>query len=365
MKKLFFLTALLCASVMAFATAEDTWLEGNPTYANQFKWFSIDGVTAPMEVVNIQSKDGFDVIFVNVGQADFDREVGIIGCEAITDMGAGVWIKINSLTKKQNTILFKNSAGATLRGLIIYNEKGEAGEEPEKADPQLTLNQDAVTLSADVAETFQIVPSREGEGAISYESNKPGIASVSETGLVTAVGRGTASITVRVAATDSHAAALKKLTVTVTGKLNWDALEWLGDGAGGGAYSNKYKLAPADGQNVVNIQNREVESVVYPGIYTTFEGVVEACSLGAGNFDIQGGGIWLFLAAFTKQYTEVTVTAGGKDYTFEVFFVDGQDTATAITNVSVEPKAVKIIENGVLYIVKDGIRYNVLGTKQN
>ena len=124
MKKLSFLFALLCASLMAFATAEDTWLEGNATYANQFKWFAIDGVTAPMEVVNIQSKDGFDVIFVNVGQADFDRETGIIGCEAITDAGAGVWIKISSLTKKNNEIYFKNAGGDVLRGLIIYNDKG-------------------------------------------------------------------------------------------------------------------------------------------------------------------------------------------------------------------------------------------------
>ena len=124
MKKLSFLFALLCASLMAFATAEDTWLEGNATYANQFKWFAIDGVTAPMEVVNIQSKDGFDVIFVNVGQADFDRETGIIGCEAITDAGAGVWIKISSLTKKNNEIYFKNAGGTVLRGFIIYNDKG-------------------------------------------------------------------------------------------------------------------------------------------------------------------------------------------------------------------------------------------------
>ena len=124
MKKLSFLFALLCVSMMAFAVAEDTWLEGNATYANQFKWFAIDGVTAPMEVINIQAKDGVDVIFVNVGQADFDRTTGIIGCEAITDDGAGVWIKISSLTKKNNEIYFKNAGGTTLRGLIIYNDKG-------------------------------------------------------------------------------------------------------------------------------------------------------------------------------------------------------------------------------------------------
>ena len=36
--------------------------------------------------------------------------------------------------------------------------------------------------------------------------------------------------------------------------IDWSQYEYLGDGAGGGAYSNKYKVAPAEGQNVVNIQ---------------------------------------------------------------------------------------------------------------
>ncbi|MBO4454343.1 MAG: discoidin domain-containing protein [Paludibacteraceae bacterium] len=148
MKKLFFLAALLCASVMAFATAEDTWLEGNANYANQFKWFAIDGVTAPQEVVNIQSKDANDVIYVNVGQADFDRTTGIIGCEAITDVGAGVWIKISSLTKKNNEIYFKNAGGTTLRGLMIYNELGKEVWEIYDTNFALASNGASATASS-------------------------------------------------------------------------------------------------------------------------------------------------------------------------------------------------------------------------
>ena len=148
MKKLFFLAALLCASVMAFATAEDTWLEGNANYANQFKWFAIDGVTAPQEVVNIQSKDANDVIYVNVGQADFDRTTGIIGCEAITDAGAGVWIKISSLTKKNNEIYFKNAGGTTLRGLMIYNELGKEVWEIYDTNFALASNGASATASS-------------------------------------------------------------------------------------------------------------------------------------------------------------------------------------------------------------------------
>lgn len=362
MKKLFFLTALLCASVMAFATDEDTWLEGNSTYANQFKWFSIDGVTAPMEVVNIQSKNGFDVIFVNVGQADFDRESGIVGCEAITDQGAGVWIKISSLTKKNNTIYFKNSQEATLRGLVIYNDKGETSGD-EKTNPQLTIDPTTVTLSAAApAQTIQIqVTKADGSGAVSYESSNAGIASVSETGLVTAVGRGTATITVRVAEYGNYAAASKKLTVTVTGPINWDAFSWIGDGAGGGAYNNKYKLAAADSQNVINIQQPAWASAA--GIYTEFPAGISSCNLGEGNYKIQGAGIILYLSAFTLQETEVKVTVASVEHTFSVYYADGSNTTTAITNTEVEAKAVKVFENGQLIIIKNGVKYNALGAE--
>ena len=37
--------------------------------------------------------------------------------------------------------------------------------------------------------------------------------------------------------------------------IDWDGYDWIGDGAGGGAYSNKYKLAADGDQGVVNIQH--------------------------------------------------------------------------------------------------------------
>ena len=57
MRKLTFLFALLCASVMAWAyTSEpNTWIgTTDPTYANQFKWLTVDAVAPPSDVVNIQ-----------------------------------------------------------------------------------------------------------------------------------------------------------------------------------------------------------------------------------------------------------------------------------------------------------------------
>ena len=170
MKKITFLFALLCASMMGFAINQDTWIEGNPAYANQFKWYAIDGTTAPMEVVNIQLKDGQDVIYVNVGQADFDRENGIIGCEAFTDAGAGVWIKISSLTLMYNEIYFKHTNGTVLRALMIYNALGI--NETGKTTAELSITSSTtLTLDATISETSQITWTSNNENTPTFTSS--------------------------------------------------------------------------------------------------------------------------------------------------------------------------------------------------
>ncbi len=105
--------------------------------------------------------------------------------------------------------------------------------------------------------------------------------------------------------------------------INWNSYSWLGDGAGGGAYSNKYKVAPAEGQNVVNIQQPGWASE--PGIYTSnFGGAISSCSLG-DKCAIDGGGIVLYLSAFTAKETEVTIVAALGTKTFTVYYEDGTE----------------------------------------
>jgi len=105
--------------------------------------------------------------------------------------------------------------------------------------------------------------------------------------------------------------------------IDWSGYEWLGDGAGGGAYSNKYKVAPAQGQNVVNIQKPGWAAEA--GIYTSdFGGAISSCSLG-DKCAIDGGGIVLYLSAFTAKETEVTVVAAQGSKTFTVYYVDGTE----------------------------------------
>ena len=72
------------------------------------------------------------------------------------------------------------------------------------------------------------------------------------------------------------------------------------------------------------------------------------------------------------DYTEKTFTAMTQlgfilPHTAVAYFIDNvyfyKDDATAITNTEVEAKAVKVIENGQLFIIKNGVKYNTLGVE--
>lgn len=98
---------------------------------------------------------------------------------------------------------------------------------------------------------------------------------------------------------------------------NWDNLEWLGDGAGGGKYSNMFKVCLPEGWGVVNIQSPGFATK--PGIYVTVPAGISACSLGEGNYDVQGAGIILHVDAFTQEETEVSIIHGTGEGTLTVY----------------------------------------------
>ena len=236
MKKLFFLTALLCASVMAFAAIDWNnyeWLgdgAGGGAYSNKYKIALASG----QAVVNIQ-KPGF----ADEAGIYTTFPAGIISCTLADGQyavqGAGAVLYLSAFTKQETEVTVVHGTGTCV--FTVYYVDGEASSSG-KADPELSLNKTADTLSAESpAETFQIIPTKKGNGAISYSSNNSGIASVSETGLVTAVGRGIARITVSLAETDDYADAVATLVVTVTGPINWDAISWLSGS------NDKYKLS--------------------------------------------------------------------------------------------------------------------------
>ena len=104
--------------------------------------------------------------------------------------------------------------------------------------------------------------------------------------------------------------------------VDWSSIAFLPDGAGEGAYANKYKVAAAFGQTVVNIQKPEFASE--PGIYTNFPAGIESCTLAEGGYVIAGAGMVLYLSAFTQKVTDVTVVAGSVNYDFKVYYEDAE-----------------------------------------
>lgn len=230
-------------------------------------------------------------------------------------------LQLHLIVRRDNSGGDSDIMGRTFTDIEVSAACGGGGD--PLSDPALSLNETAVTLDATVPETFQIVPTQSGDGVVSYETSNVAIATVSSTGLVTAVGRGTATITVRTAETATYAADSETLTVTVNGPINWAALDWIGNGSGDAANDNKWKMAE---HSYVNIQTPGFATEA--GIYTTFDGAITYCSLESSQYTVSGAGMCLYLSAFTAEVTEVLVIdATHKQYIFYVYKDGASGTA--------------------------------------
>ena len=107
-------------------------------------------------------------------------------------------------------------------------------------------------------------------------------------------------------------------TIFAASGVDWSTYEFIGDGAGGGAYSNKYKVSTAEGLSVINIQHPGFAA--QEGIYVTVPSGISACSVSS---DIQGAGAILHLSAFVAQETKVTIIHADGNCTFWVYYADG------------------------------------------
>ena len=144
--------------------------------------------------------------------------------------------------------------------------------------------------------------------------------------------------------------------------IDWNSVDWLGDGAGGGAYAEKYKavvspeLTGGAGGFINNIQLHEGVVAIHIAMPSAVFGAI---SLNESQYDLEGAGFFPHLDAFKAKETVCTVVCNDVTYTFTVFFVDG--TSTALQNVAAPVKSNKLIENGQLIIVRDGVKFNALG----
>ena len=110
------------------------------------------------------------------------------------------------------------------------------------------------------------------------------------------------------------------LTLSAQSGVDWNQYEFLGDGAGGGKYTNKYKVSAAEGLSVVNIQQPGFTD--QHSIYATVPAGISDCNVSS---TIQGAGIALHLSAFTAKETQVTINYAGGSCTFWVYYADGTE----------------------------------------
>ncbi len=124
---------------------------------------------------------------------------------------------------------------------------------------------------------------------------------------------------------------MKKLTFlfallcasVMTFAINWSVYDWIVNGSSDASNTNKYKMAE---HGYVNIQLPGFASQA--GIYSTFDGAITYCSLGTGNYAVQGAGLCMYVSAFTAQETEVLVVdATHRQYIFYVYKDGASGTA--------------------------------------
>lgn len=349
MKKVFFLTALLCASVMAFAdpvTGSSTEKSDGNDFVNGYDYsFSTSGTTVTISFTEKEDYVGLVAYLWNYTNGFAETPMTVSGHTAtiaLEDQTAGVELRF--------ACKFAYAGGMSVTKQFTYVVPASG-----KTDPGLTVDVTEKTL--DASATFQIDATQSGDGAISYASSNEDIASVSSTGLITAVGRGTATITVSTEETENYEAASKKITVTVNGPINWNAVSWLGNGTGDEAYTDKYKaVSSPSGMTINNLQNNAEKKCIHVVCPSAEFG---ACSLEASDYHTEGAGLFLHLDAFTAQETQFTLVCGGTTYTFDVY--NANSTATAVDNVTSEGQAMKVLENGQLVIIRNGMRYNAAG----
>ena len=109
------------------------------------------------------------------------------------------------------------------------------------------------------------------------------------------------------------------LNLSAASGVDWSAIAWLGNGSGDAINTDKYKVSPADGLSVVNIQQPPWSDEA--GIYVHVPAGISACTV---NGKIDGAGMILYLTSFTAQETQVTLTYGADlKCTFWVYYADG------------------------------------------
>ena len=144
--------------------------------------------------------------------------------------------------------------------------------------------------------------------------------------------------------------------------IDWSEVAWLDNGVGPG-YDQKYKAVvnPAMGGGAEGFINNIQMYNSIPVMHVCFPSALFGeCSLDASLYTIPENSAagFFHLAAFTEGENEFTIVCNSVTYTFNVYYAG---TSTGLESVATNAKAVKTVENGQLYLMYNGTKYDVQG----
>lgn len=214
---------------------------------------SVSGtVAAPHDAFTVEANhDGLDI---NVTFADgvlsFATTEANFGCVILSRKSDSTWLRSDAAMVGNKSIIEGVSVANQLstypigETLVLNGGELAAGAAVDsKTALTLTLSASSVSIStAGGTVDAPTLSGNEGGGAVTYTSSNKSIATVdASTGKVTAVGNGTAVITVAVAATDDYAASSITFNVVVSGQSSSGSTDAGGSGtiAGGDDSSGK------------------------------------------------------------------------------------------------------------------------------
>ena len=167
---------------------------------------------------------------------------------------------------------------------------------------------------------------------------------------------GATAVTTIVVGTSAKRGYVKSITINCEGgevvppvedDCNWDEIDFLGNGSGNAAYTDRFKVCAGDPApaSIVNIQS---SFGTEPGIYVTFPSAEFGdISLDEDQYAIQGAGMLLYVSAFLYDAeTEVTVVCQNVEYTLTVKNVNPETAPVVIPQYEVaEAIAAGLAEN--------------------
>lgn len=129
-------------------------------------------------------------------------------------------------------------------------------------------------------------------------------------------------------------------SISMSAAVDWSKYNFVGDGAGGGKYANKYKVETVEGLSVVNIQHPGFANE--DGIYMTASAGITSCSVASA---IQGAGVLVYLSALTAMETEVTIKYDtSKEITFHIYYADGSSGTKQASDLTLTAPATTILD---------------------